>query len=381
MKILFVTHYSALYGANLSMLGLIEDLRKRYNCEITVMIPISGELTEKLAELGIKYIVTPFFQWEQPNINNLANKIKNTVKKLINHLFFYNACKVVPKDFDIVHSNSSVIHIGDFLAKKLNVPHVWHLREYGKADYGLDYIYSLKYVRKCYERSATCIAISNDILSYYQKFFPSCIFSKIYNGIKPVDRIERTTVSDQHCVKFCCVGLICEGKRQIDILYAVKKLIENGKNNFHISFVGKGDELYISLLKQFIEINNLQTYVTFLGHQKNVPEILKQEDVGIITSKREAFGRVTVEYMFSSMPVIGAASGGTVEIIQDGVTGLLYQPENIDELFLKMKFFLDNKEKIIEFGKYGRKRAEKYFSIENNTDSVMNLYNRLVLHK
>lgn len=379
MKILFVSHYSALYGANLSMLGLIEDLRKRYGCEITVLVPFFGDLTGKLEELGIKYIVTPFYQWEQPNKKTIISKLKNTIKKLLNQFYFYNAYKLLSKDFDIVHSNSSVIHIGDYLSDKLNIPHIWHLREYGKADYGLDYIYSLKYVKRCYERAIACIAISNDILTYYQNIFPSCIFSKIYNGIKPCDRIEKTTVTDQHIVKFCCVGLICEGKRQIDILYAVKKLVENDLNNFHISFVGKGDERYISLLKKFIEINNLQTYVTFLGHQKNVLEILKKEDVGIITSKREAFGRVTVEYMFSSMPVIGAASGGTVEIIQDGVTGLLYQPENIEELFLKMKFFLENRKSISEFGKNGRKRAEECFSIEKNTDAIMELYKK-VLH-
>ena len=68
-----------------------------------------------------------------------------------------------------------------------------------------------------------------------------------------------------------------------------------------------------------------------------------------------------------------------VEIIQDGVTGLLYQPENIEELFLKMKFFLENRKSISEFGKNGRKRAEECFSIEKNTDAIMELYKK-VLH-
>lgn len=379
MKILFVTHYSTLYGANLSMCGLIEDLRNRYGCEITVLIPFSGELTERLMDLGIQYIVSSFYQWEQLKINKLMPRIKNQIKKILNHYLFYKAYKKLSKDFDIVHSNSSVIHIGDYIANKFKVPHIWHLREYGSVDYNLEYIYSQKYVEKRYSRAASCIAISNDILSFYQKLFPTCGFSKIYNGIAECKEVKRFVKDNSETVCFCCVGLICEGKRQLDILKAAQKLIEVGPLNFHITFIGTGDEKYLEELNSFINKYEMQKYVSFLGHQKDVLSIIQNEDVGIITSKREAFGRVTVEYMFSSMPVIGAASGGTIEIVQDGVTGLLFEPENVDDLYSKMKYFIENKQKIVEFGKKGRERAHNCFSIDKNTDAVMELYKK-VLH-
>jgi len=378
MNILFVSHYSTLYGANLSMLGLIKDLKTRYNCNITVLTPKSGDLPIALNEIGINCIVSQFYQWEQPVIEGKKNRIKCIIKKILNYYLFHKAFKLLPNNFDIVHTNSSVTHIGDYLAEKFKIPHIWHLREYGSADYNLKYVYSKKYVEKRYIRAASCVAISNDILSYYKNLFPSCNFIKIYNGIKPCEKVERIQNNIFEIVRFCCVGLICDGKRQLDIVKAAKKLVETGLLNFHILFIGTGDKKYLKSLNDYINVNKLQQYITFLGHQNDVFSVIRNEHIGVITSNREAFGRVTVEYMFNSMPVIGAASGGTVEIIQNGKTGLLFDPGNVEDLCSKMKYFIENKQMIVEFGNKGRERAEKYFSIEKNTDAVINLYKKVL---
>jgi glycosyltransferase involved in cell wall biosynthesis len=54
--------------------------------------------------------------------------------------------------------------------------------------------------------------------------------------------------------------------------------------------------------------------------------------VGLMCSRSEAFGRVTVEYLRRGRPVIGTRSGGTPELTEDGVTGLLYDPGDIEAL-------------------------------------------------
>lgn len=51
MKILYITHYSKLYGANKSMLYLIKDMIKRYNVTPIVLCPNEGELTEELKKI------------------------------------------------------------------------------------------------------------------------------------------------------------------------------------------------------------------------------------------------------------------------------------------------------------------------------------------
>ena len=55
-------------------------------------------------------------------------------------------------------------------------------------------------------------------------------------------------------------------------------------------------------------------------------KVWQEADVALMCSRAEAFGRVTVEAMKASLPVCGTDSGGTPEIVIDGVNGLLFEP-------------------------------------------------------
>jgi glycosyltransferase involved in cell wall biosynthesis len=63
--------------------------------------------------------------------------------------------------------------------------------------------------------------------------------------------------------------------------------------------------------------------ITIDGPTKDVPRYWAAAHVGLMCSQSEAFGRVTVEAMRAGLPVCGTNSGGTPEIIEPGVTGLL----------------------------------------------------------
>jgi glycosyltransferase involved in cell wall biosynthesis len=54
--------------------------------------------------------------------------------------------------------------------------------------------------------------------------------------------------------------------------------------------------------------------------------------------------------MLAGKSVIGAASGGTAELIQDGKTGLLYEPGNHDELAMKIQYLFENPDKRLNLG-------------------------------
>jgi glycosyltransferase involved in cell wall biosynthesis len=99
-------------------------------------------------------------------------------------------------------------------------------------------------------------------------------------------------------------------------------------------------------------------------------------DVGIIASHMEGYGRVTVELMLSEVPVIGYASGGTKEIIDDGVTGFLYN--TLEELVDYMLFFARNESKIEEMGKAGYIRAKNQFTAEKNADLIYSVYEKML---
>lgn len=68
-----------------------------------------------------------------------------------------------------------------------------------------------------------------------------------------------------------------------------------------------------------------------------MPEIRKNVDIEIVSSKQEAFGKITVEAMMGQIPVIGSNSGGTKELIKHNQNGLLFESGNADDLAKKIE--------------------------------------------
>ena len=95
-------------------------------------------------------------------------------------------------------------------------------------------------------------------------------------------------------------------------------------------------------------------------------------------SRAEAFGRVTCEYMAAHLPVIGAASGGTVDIIADGETGFLYKPGVPEKLAEKMQILIEDKRNgaslMKKMGEAGYNRVSTEFTVRKNTDSIYKLF-------
>ena len=71
----------------------------------------------------------------------------------------------------------------------------------------------------------------------------------------------------------------------------------------------------------------------------------------------ETFGLVAVEAMSHGLPVIASRIGGLPELVEDGVTGLLFEPGNSEELSSKMKLLWDNPDLCKKMGQAGREKA------------------------
>ena len=88
-----------------------------------------------------------------------------------------------------------------------------------------------------------------------------------------------------------------------------------------------GKEKYKEELKMLTRRLSLDRYVEFMGHQSNVPRVLSRLDVLVLpTVTQEAFGRVLIEAGACGVPVIATRVGGVVDIIEDGVNGILVAP-------------------------------------------------------
>lgn len=378
-KVFFISHQSDLSGgASKSMLSVICGLRDTYGYKPYVLLPRIGQLSAALEHENIDFICARYYWWMGPKIKLFSfQSVKWIIKKVINYLSAWKlSFELKSLDIDLVYTNTSTVGFGFDLAKFLRVPHVFHVREFGEEDYNIWYLDSIKSVNK--KLSASCnhiIVISGALYDKYTKVFGGHNTNLVYNGIADefqANKIRLDSSSTESVVNFVVVGYLSEGKNQLDVIKAAESLKKISSKNFKIYFVGGGVESYVSSMHELVRQSDLSNEVFFVGEldKQGVNDLLAKSDVGIIPSKMEAFGRVTIEYMLASLPVIASNSGANPEIIDNTVTGLLYSPGDLIDLADKMAQLLNSDSQRRKLGQAGREKALERFSVSANIDCI-----------
>jgi len=385
LRVIFVTHYTGLYGANISLLQLITALRENYGVDPLVITPRKGLLNEELKSRCIPYICVPFRSWMcNLGLSYPRRKLENFKKGLLNSLAL-NKVKRLLRGFnpDIVHSNSSVIDFGAQVALQLGVSHVWHFREFGEEDYSLRFLSSSSRVKRyILSRAKKLIFVSEALREKYVSFLGSGKTSVvIYNGIDTgsFTRIIPRVTSSVEPFTILMIGILSQSKGQIEALEALRILVrDRNRKAVKMLFAGTGTGGYETLLKEFAVSNCLTNNVEFLGYVNDIPRLIEKSDVGIVCSRSEAFGRVTVEMMMGGLPVIVSDTGANREIVQDNLTGLVYSYGAPDDLAEKIMEVMNDSQKAQRISKEARRVSLESFSSKKNADAVFSIYRSLL---
>jgi glycosyltransferase involved in cell wall biosynthesis len=118
--------------------------------------------------------------------------------------------------------------------------------------------------------------------------------------------------------------------------------------------------------------------VMFLGHRRDIPQLLQCCDLYVLPSLFEGLPVSVLEAMAAAKPVIATAIGGTDEAVVHGETGLLVPPGDSVELARAMQLVLTNRSLADRFGQAGRARVEREFSAQAMIDRVILLYDEVL---
>ena len=370
-----------MYGANQSMCRLITELRDNYNIAPIVLLPSTGDICEFLEQKDIKYFVSHYYWWVNAE-KGIFQYLLNWRKQIINFVRVKSLVRLVENEgVDLVYSNSATINIGAFLSRRLKCPHIWHFRE------SLDsYQFKLSlgnFISKLFLKTAAnkYILISDYLINAYAKLLPADKIQRIYNGID-FNRINLKPEKKNHFFNMCMVGIISDQKNNLDALKALCILVNKYKlANIRLHFVGGHKTDYFQMLKKHITENKLEDYVIFHGHTKDVDSLLSTMHLGLMCSRDEAFGRVTVEYMLHGMPVIASNSGANTELIKENINGAIYTIYNANELAEKISKFVTQPDLLKLMGETAYDYGKENFSSERNAALIYEAINDLVNSK
>lgn len=111
--------------------------------------------------------------------------------------------------------------------------------------------------------------------------------------------------------------------------------------------------------------------VHWLGYRSDIEALLPAIDIVVSPSRHEGMGRVNVEAMAAEIPVIGSSHTGIAEVVVDGETGFLIDPEDTDALSQAILSLSQDKALRAYMGKNARARAEAEFDATKQIDVVL----------
>lgn len=386
-KIVFIANEYQTGGATKSLIGLSKTLREKFDIDPIILVNKTGYLTQMCEIYSIKYYKLNY----KPFVIGAGNTpIRKLIKRCLiiplkvrhficNKIALLKAKKIFNKnDIKIIHTNTNRDDFGAILAKEYDIPHIWHLREFGTKDYECVFLRK-NYIEYMNKNTTKFIAISKIIKRFFiEKGIEKNKIELIYNGVK----INEKTIERKKCkkkiIKIIFLGGISESKGQYQIIEAISLLPEKIKTNIFVDFYGNGSQKYIRYLKEIIKKNNLEKNVRFNDYCNHIDEKINQYDVGVMCSRAEAFGRVTVEYMTNNLVTIASDTGANPELIKDGENGFLYKYNDIEDLkntILNVYNLTETQKKILKKNAYV---TSIKFSEQNNALNIYNLYKKVL---
>jgi glycosyltransferase involved in cell wall biosynthesis len=346
MRICFISHSAGDGGAERVLLETVELLHAQ-GIECRVLLPSEGYFCRELNRLGVPFSVISYPLWMARGKASFLSRARAAVGLFTNTLQV--AWQIFRWKCDLVYSNSATVSVGAFAARLLGVPHVWHLHEFGFEDQGLSFLFGESLSLALIDRlSDRCICVSRALAAKYAKSIEpakiSVIYPSMHRALASHD-LPSLEFMKPHPGRFRCVivGALIPGKGQEEGILALAHLKKAGIP-VELIIVGKGEPEFRRYLDEVVASNHLADEVIFVGKVDSAFPAMRDSDAILVCSRSEAFGRVTIEGMSSGRPVIGARSAATAELIQDGFTGLLYDPGNANDLADKIRYVREHPE-------------------------------------
>jgi glycosyltransferase involved in cell wall biosynthesis len=387
-KVLHVLN-SAVGGAALSTLGLMEQFRQWgiASCAVCHDVGSAEERQRLLEATDGETRFTQLYWWNKKIRIPAWKRPLSELRQLMRTGWTRGSTGEVHEfasahGVDLIHTNTLTTPEGGLAARRLGLPHVWHLREL--IGPGTPYPLPLQGRKLGEYLAAHCsklIANSEVTASHVRDCLPEGLLEVVPNGID-LSRFEvRREPAQADRLVVAMVGnptahwkkhpLFVEAATRVDRALPIEWRIYGHDPSQGGTRPGDG---YVDRMRARIAQAGLADRFVWPGFVADPAEIMSQIDVLVHPADAESFGRVIVEAMAAGLPTVGVRAGGVGEIIEHGVTGLLATPDNAGELATAIEQLARDPAQRQAMGRAGRRRAEERYSLEACAAGVLRVY-------
>lgn len=364
IKICYVIGQLSMDGAERQLYELVRGINKEKFFPVVISLSQGGYWAKEIRDLNIQVIEIP--RKKNKEFARLIKLIKlfTTIKPDIVHTYMFPA--------NCYGRIAAIIcKVPIIIASERNLP------EIGK-DKNLYKIFVDKLLVR-FSHGIICNSYkASDLLINKYSFNKNKVFT-VHNGINVSD-FYKQRFSNKNNLSPKVIGTIGRLYPQknhrlfLDMAKAVLDKSENG----NIKFVIVGEGPLKSELKNYSRKLDIENSVVFTGKRIDIPELLNNMYIFVMTSLYEGLSNTIMEAMLAGLPVVATDVGGNNELIVNGETGFLCTSNDAIALAEKIIGLINNEGKAKQMGGRGEKRIIDKFGIQRMIKETEGVYTKLL---
>jgi len=386
INILIIASRADIAGGENYLLSCLKHLDKRRYHPI-IWLPGDGAFCAALEKVGVEYVVEQVdYGWLKPPklwyefLAGLPGRVQRIVDL------------IRTRDIRIVHTNSNMILEGALAARVVGVPHLFLAHIDFQSNMPIYQRFPLdaaSFARLMGDLSAGILAVSGLVRDSLSPPLPRERITVVNNGLEMArydtalaardNGALRTSLGlSERAVIVVAAGRVTDDKGFDLLIEAAARVCPAHPDAVFLICGPVESRDYQTVLLQRIEEAGLTQRVRFLGRRDDLPDVMAQSDVFVLSSRREGHPYVLLEAMACNLPAVASRCGGVEETVLEGETGYVVPIGDVDALSERLEVLLADGGLRKRMGEAAGQRIRRHFTAEQTAQGLFAMYEHLL---
>ncbi len=316
------------------------------------------------------------------NKNNLHYQSQ---KELLTYAWkaYFFAKKLIKKNkYDLSHSFFTVPcgFVSFLIKKEYNIPYVVSLRGSDVPGYSDRFVFLYKIIKPLikliWKNSFAVIANSEGLKELAQKTNPKQVVGIIYNGIDIENFKPKPEARPVNNFIITLGASRVTERKGIDYLIKALANLVPQYSQLLLRVMGEGDAR--ESLEKLAKDLELEKNIEFIGRipRENTAPYYQEASIFVLPSFNEGMSNAMLEALASGLPLIATNTGGTSELVEEGVNGFIVKMKDSQDLADKIEILMKDEDLRKRMGEASRRKAES-MSWEKVAKKYGELYDKI----